>query len=212
VSEKRKIYKNASVFDSKTGIFNEKTTMVISGNKFEWVGSTDDFTKNDGDEIIDLSSKYVLPGLIDCHIHLQFQMGLNFERDLVNTQQEMFHFYALQNAQKHLAAGFTTVRDVGAMIYGMSSLKRVFHEKLYAGPRLVIGNKTLHQWGRQENEAPEFLMKTRRKEIPSGKDGMIHTVRENKHHGSDVIKIEATGGVLHGLHSQLDNSFLQMKN
>ena len=67
-----------------------------------------------GCELIDLRKKFVLPGLIDCHVHLTAQLDQGYRLRTVEDSDPKVAFNAAHNAAVTLAAGFTTVRDVGA--------------------------------------------------------------------------------------------------
>ena len=67
-----------------------------------------------GGEVIDLRKKFVLPGLIDCHVHLTSQLDREYRLRRVEDSDPKVAFNAAHNAAATLAAGFTTVRDVGA--------------------------------------------------------------------------------------------------
>src|SRR5215471_7506103 len=67
-----------------------------------------------GSELIDLRKKFVLPGLIDCHVHLTTQLDRGYRLRKVEDSDSKVGFNAAYNAAVTLAAGFTTVREVGA--------------------------------------------------------------------------------------------------
>ena len=67
-----------------------------------------------GGELIDLRKKFVLPGLIDCHVHVTAQLDRGYRLRTVEDSDPKVVFNAARNAAVTLAAGFTTVRDVGA--------------------------------------------------------------------------------------------------
>jgi imidazolonepropionase-like amidohydrolase len=67
-----------------------------------------------GGELIDLRKKFVLPGLIDCHVHLTTQLDREYRLRKVEDSDPKVGFNAAHNAAVTLGAGFTTVRDVGA--------------------------------------------------------------------------------------------------
>ncbi|HEY1960961.1 MAG TPA: amidohydrolase family protein, partial [Rhizomicrobium sp.] len=63
--------------------------------------------------LIDLSDRFVLPGLIDCHVHLTGEFGPHHKMDIVEEGPEAIALHAAQHARVTLEAGFTTVRDLG---------------------------------------------------------------------------------------------------
>ena len=91
---------------------------------------------------IDLSGKTLMPGLIDCHVHVVAAMV-----DLAANAMAPSSLAALRAARimkTLLMRGFTTVRDLGGADYG---LVRSLEEGLIEGPRLVICGKALSQTG-----------------------------------------------------------------
>jgi imidazolonepropionase-like amidohydrolase len=120
----------------------------------------------------------------------------------------MYHYFALNHAQKHLVSGFTCVRDCGAYKGVTSSLRRILNSLILAGPRLVISETALGQWGNQESIGPQALLDAVRAEsvVTAGVDNVVYAVRDRKREGADFIKTLTTGGVLHGMESKVEFS------
>ena len=166
------------------------------------------FEKSSTDTLVEVQQgSLVLPGLIDCHVHLGSMSVMNYEQEMVRTKTQMYPYYGLKNALSHLIAGFTTLRDCGGENYG-SSLRKIFETGYLPGPRLLVAQKPIAQYGNQEFVGPDDLYNSgRNKETLSGRDGVVHAVRDRIKSGSDFIKIMTSGGVLHGQGSQLDRHF-----
>ena len=95
-----------------------------------------------GAMLIDLRDKFVLPGLIDCHVHLTGQLDRGYRMRMVEDFDRKVGFNAAHNASLTLAAGFTTVRDVGALGNPdvIFALRSAIAEKKSGGtPRSVRG-------------------------------------------------------------------------
>lgn len=207
-NESRLIFQSGNVFDSQSGTIKENCTIVIAENKFAWIGDESSYVKEANDEIINGTGKTILPGLIDCHLHLAGNAAIEYEREYLRTKEGDYHYYALKNAQKQLISGITCVRDCWGDSEWGPSLRRMLDRGMFAGPRLLVANQGITQWGDQEGIGPEWSLKEQRElsEIPTGIDGMKHAVRERKFSGSDFIKIATTGGILHGIESALQRS------
>jgi imidazolonepropionase-like amidohydrolase len=205
----RLVLKSGNVFDSFTGKVNKDYTIVIECNKIKWVGKDSSFDKQKKDKIIDVSEKFVFPGFIETHVHLDYSGTAQEEREFMRTKTSMYPYIALVNAQKHLMSGFTCVRDCGSYPGFAPSLRRLFAIGNIAGPRLLVSDRVLAQPGNQEYIGPEPLFRYLREnyEVKSGPDGIMHAVRERNWYGSDFIKTATTGGVLHGIKSKLKMSF-----
>ncbi|NHK31325.1 MAG: amidohydrolase family protein [Asgard group archaeon] len=204
----RLVIQSGNVFDSLTGKINKDYTVVIEDKKISWIGKNSSFDKEKNDNVINVSEKFVLPGLVECHVHLDGSGTTQEEREFMRTKSSMWPYIALANAQKHLMSGFTCVRDCGSFPDFAPSLRRIFDQGLIAGPRLLVSNRVLMQPGNKEYVGPDVLFKFLREyfEIKSGVDGVIHGVRERKWQGSDFIKTMTSGGVLHGIESKLEHS------
>ncbi|WP_326835462.1 amidohydrolase family protein [Amycolatopsis rhabdoformis] len=153
----------------------------------------------DGDTEIDVTGRTILPGFLDCHVHVVFS-GV----DPFRMQHEPFsyQFYA---AARNLAAtvdtGVTTVRDAGGADAGM---KKALSDGLIEGPRLRTAITVLGQTGGHTDgwsasgETVRLLVPHpgRPDMIVDGPDEMRRRVRELVRAGADVIKICTSGGVL----------------
>ena len=204
----RLVIKSGNVFDSVKGILKENQTIVIHENKIVWCGEDDVYEKESDDKIIDVKGKTIIPGMIDCHVHLENTAEPDYERKYLRTTKAMWHYYALQNAQKHLINGFTCIRDCGSFPDWAPSLRRILDSGIFAGPRLIIATLPITQWGNQEAIGPIEVIEYygRLTEVKTGIDGIKHAVRDRKRSGADFIKTVTTGGVLHGITSKVDTS------
>ncbi|MFX0008581.1 MAG: amidohydrolase family protein [Candidatus Hermodarchaeota archaeon] len=204
----RLILKAGDIFDSVNGIVKKNQTVAILDNKIVWCGVDDDFEKESNDKIIEVEGNTILPGLIDCHVHLDSTAEPDYERKYLRTSKVMWHYYALQNAQRHLINGYTCLRDCGSLPDWAPSLRRIFDSGELAGPRLVIANLPITQWGNQEAIGPLEVIEYYGKltEVITGIDGIKHAVRDRRRSGADFIKTITTGGVLHGITSKVDTS------
>lgn len=156
----------------------------------------------DGAKIIDLSDSTVMPGLIDCHTHLTFQLEKGRTlKDLLLSRKADIAVAATANARRTLLAGFTTVRDVGAPDFIDVSLRDAIRAGIIPGPRMYVATFLLtitgghgdFSSGLREELVPEPDF--RRGVINSPEDG-VKAVRYMIKYGADHIKIVATGGVL----------------
>lgn len=205
--EKRLVLHNTTYFDSVSGKMEERKSIVLKNGIVDWIGNYSSFEKEENDEMLNLEGKYVLPGLIECHVHLEMDTSLFRSRQFMTTPTFYRGYLALKHAQDHLMAGFTTVRDCGGERWG-SSLKRAIATGLYKGPRLVVAQIGIGQYGSQDMMFPDELLdafsKDRWYATPSGVDGVTHAVRDRVSIGSDFIKTATTGGITHGAGSKVE--------
>jgi len=152
---------------------------------------------------IDLMDKFVLPGLIDCHTHLTFElppMQMRLRRALTEDQTHEA-IDGTRFAEITLLAGFTTVRNVGSGGAAIYALRDRIAQGAIPGPRILAAGKTVSVTGGHGdptngiNPALSPAL-TPTGGIANGADAMRNAVRERVKRGSDLIKITSTGGVL----------------
>ena len=150
------------------------------------------------DVVIDLSTKTVLPGLIDLHVHLTGDPGGDFRDEAVDPD-EWGVVMGVKNAALTVKAGFTTVREAGSAQNTAFVLRRGTAEGKLVGPRIVAAGPALSIGG-GHGDVTGF-----RKDVLAALDGgytctgaqeCAEKVRKASRLGADVIKITATGGVL----------------
>ena len=180
--------------DPETGATSTNQVIIVSNKKIQSVGAN--LAIPPGATVVDLSSATVMPGLVDAHTHLciivqrQFDNGDYFFTTLINSDP----YRAIQgvaNARDMLAAGFTTVRDVGnAGNYADTALREAIERGLVPGPTIINAGRIIAPYGgqfhlqpgRRELGEPEYY-------FADSRDEMRKAIRENIHYGAKVIKI-----------------------
>ena len=186
------------LIDGNSNEPKKSMTIVIEKNKI--LSVENGFSKpGDQDKTIDLKTKTVTPGWIDCHVHLSSQTSPNRYLESFQLNDADYAYRSVVFAKKTLMAGFTTVRDAGGKI--VISLKKAVNQGLIEGPRIfaagtAIGSTGSH--GDPTNGYRSDLMgdPDPRVGVANGVDECMKAVRQRYKEGSDVIKIMATGGVL----------------
>ncbi|MHA1613255.1 MAG: amidohydrolase family protein [Candidatus Thorarchaeota archaeon] len=205
MSEKRLILHKVAYFDAVNGKFEDSKSIVIKNFSIDWVGDESTFEKEENDQIIDLEGKYVLPGLIDCHVHLDLRdYGVeNPYQNYLTTSPYFASYKALKSAQEHIRSGFTTVRDCASENWGQS-LNRAISSGLFRGPRVLAAQLPIMQMGTTKYDLPydqNLALDWQNSQIPmgivypAGVDQMIQAVRERIMKGSDFIKVLNSGAV-----------------
>lgn len=213
MSENRLVLHNTTYFDSVKGKMEEGRTIVLKNGMIDWIGDYSSFEKEENDEVLELTGKYALPGLIDCHVHLQFgrETGQNPFDQYMTTETAYYAYTALRSAQEHLRSGFTTVRDCGGDNWA-GSIRRAFASGLFKGPRVLASQAPITQFGHKDESLPDDLklaftllhrMKLVGTNYPTGVDEMVYAVRERLAFGSDFIKVLNTGSV-YGVGSKVE--------
>ncbi|MEM0305194.1 MAG: amidohydrolase family protein [Saccharolobus sp.] len=181
--------KNGNVFNGKE--FIGKVNVYIDQGKIVEVTKENREVK----EEIDAKDMFVMPGLIDSHIHLSGIKGGSLLKILFE-KPEYRVLKASRWLERLLVAGFTTVRDCGETI--SLSLKRAVSEGIIKGPKIIAAGSPISQtFGHGELShdlpieiSPGFSV------LCDGVESCIHTARKVLRDGSDFIKVFATGGVL----------------
>ncbi|MBS1526616.1 MAG: amidohydrolase family protein [Bacteroidetes bacterium] len=154
-----------------------------------------------GDKIIDLKSKTVMPGLIDCHVHLEEQHSRTSMLDAFTKTDADIAYQAAIYAKRTLMAGFTTVRDLGGSGVNISLAKAV-QKDLVDGPRIISAGRAISASGGHMDNSAGFREDVFDHKmgpddgVADGRDELIKAVRLQVKRGSKVIKIASTGGVL----------------
>ena len=191
-----KLIKNARIVDGSIAEPTEPLNILIENDRICEVSA--DATSPDA-EVMDVRGKTVMPGLIDCHVHvIATTTNLGKNADLPNS------LVALRSAkimERMLMRGFTTVRDLGGADYGL--VEAVEQDGLPA-PRLVICGKALSQTGGHTDYRGRHSLRSvdyYRDQIGSlgvvvnGVDEVRRAAREQIKGGADFIKVMANGGV-----------------
>ncbi|MGD0189378.1 MAG: amidohydrolase family protein [Rhizomicrobium sp.] len=166
-----------------------------------------------GDTIVDLSDRFVLPGLIDCHVHLTGEFGPHHKMDIVEEDPEAIALHAARRARVTLEAGFTTVRDlgeIGGAGNAIFALRNAVAKGFVPGPRIFAAGSIISPTG-GHGITCGFRDDINLMFDPSGRadgaDGCRHAVRRQVSRGADLIKFVATGGVLTDTDTGTDRQF-----
>ena len=190
------LLKNARIVDGSQGRPTDPVDILIEGDTIRELGPA---IRSDAATVIDLAGLTVLPGLIDCHVHvIATKLDLGANADLPNS---LVAARAGQIMKGMLLRGFTTVRDLGGADHG---LVEALEEGSLIGPRLVICGKALSQTGghtdyrgrhnrRSVEHYADRLGALGR--ICDGVDELRRACREEIMGGAKFIKLMANGGV-----------------
>jgi imidazolonepropionase-like amidohydrolase len=151
-----------------------------------------------GATVVDMSTKTVLPGLIDAHVHLTGDPGTPFWREATDSD-ESAAITGVKNALLTAQAGFTTVRDLGAPGYASLALRDAIKQGTVPGPRILASGGALSITGGHGDSSGfrESVNKALMGDNTcSGAADCAEAARRMAKRGVDVIKITSTGGVL----------------
>jgi imidazolonepropionase-like amidohydrolase len=152
-----------------------------------------------GGRVVDLRDAWVLPGLIDMHVHLLLQLGPEHQRRQLLETPELQLLRGAANARKTVEAGFTTVRDLGGRPRSIFALRDAIAAGLVPGPRVFAAGSALAATGGHgdvDGIRADLMAMWTPSSICDGAVDCRRAAREAVKYGADWIKVTATGGVL----------------
>ena len=153
-----------------------------------------------GEEVdyIDLKNRFVMPGLMDMHVHLQFELGPHNDSDSLKMSDQLVEMRSLMFAMRTLKAGFTTVRDVGSMSQEMYAMRDAINNGWVDGPRIIAAGGVGITGGHADVSGlkPDLMELYTSPTVCNGPYDCRRATREVIKYGADLIKITSTGGVL----------------
>src|SRR6185503_7823091 len=170
-----------------TGRTIERATVVVRGTTIVAVGSDRDLALPRGAAKIDGRGLTLLPGLIDCHVHLCLGAEPDVGDAIAKETPALTLLKSSQAARQTLEAGFTTVRDVGSRDHSIFTLQRAIEGGLVPGPRIVGAGLAICMIGGHARFIGQEV---------EGTEQVRSAVRAQIAAGASVIKVIASGGVL----------------
>ena len=180
------LIKAARLIDGTGAAPLERGAVLIEGDTIRAVGTEEAVVPPQGAKVQELVYEgTVLPGLIDCHVHLN---GIGDGRsgdDLSTLPDEVLTLQSARNARAHLYAGATTVRDCGAKHRTSFLLRQAIEMGITVGPRLVLTGRPMAIVG---GHLSYFGIGA------TGPDECRAEVRQLVKEGADFVKITASAG------------------
>lgn len=196
------VVKGSRLIDGNGGDVIKDAVVLIEGGRIQQVGTAGQLQVPAGANVVDMGSSTLIPGLIDCHIHLQGWNVLTATNHRVATFEvtpELQQMYALLHAQMCFEMGYTTMRDVGWIGYAgfqmaeMVAVRDAINAGIVAGPRLKVGGWAVATGSHLDlvlpGTAPRMV-----EETADGPWELRKAVRRNLRMHVDFIKTCASGG------------------
>ena len=177
---------NVTLFDGRR--VKRRAGVLVEGGSISWAGSHARSPREARSaSFVDGRGRVLTPGLVDCHVHLCFDGSPDFVGEAA-VSDAYAAVKCVRNAERHLAAGVTTVRDLGGLGAVVCDVARAVADGRIPGPRIVASGQALtisggHGWNSFARQV-------------DGADGVRRAVREQIRSGARSIKLVATGGVL----------------
>jgi imidazolonepropionase-like amidohydrolase len=194
----RTVLSGLTLIDGTGSAARADVSVVIEGAVIAEVGPADTVATTPRDEVYDLRGMTLLPGLIDCHVHLRSNAGrrpqdVHLWNMLTSAEEQTLH--AAANAREALRSGFTTVRDTAGSLPEVA-VKHVIDEHVLDGARVVASGLVGMTAGHGDMFCPATLDEKRMWAPADGVDECRKRVREYARMGVDLIKICTSGGTL----------------
>lgn len=186
------------LFDARSGRLLGPHTVLVQGGRILSVEPGLAQTPADG---VDLSGHTCMPGWIDLHTHLTFQVDARAYDRLPRVNPADLALLGAHNARKTLLAGFTTVRNLGDIDNESIALRNAINQGLVDGPRIFAAGKAIGATGGHADYSNGLNQKLvgdpgPREGVVNSADDAYKAVRQRYKDGADAIKITPTGGVL----------------
>lgn len=181
------LIKAARMIDGNGAPLLERAGVLIEGDIIRAVGTEEAVSAPEGAHVksYDYEDKTIMPGLVDCHVHL---IGIGDGRkgdDLTQLPDEVLTLQAAANAREHLYSGVTTVRDCGAKNRTTFMLRQAVEMGISPSPRLILAGRPMAIIG---GHLSYFGIEA------TGEVECRAAVRQLLKEGADFIKVTATGG------------------
>ena len=175
----------AVLIDGLGGEPLENAAVYVQGERIAWVGQADDLpAAAQSAAWVDLSGKWMLPGLIDAHIHVCYN-GAESVFALLERHRDALVLEAVDIVRRILSHGTTTVRDIGGEKYIEMSLRNAIQAGFIQGPRMKTSGRVISMTGGHAH----FIARE-----ADGPDEVRKAAREQIKAGADTVKLMATGG------------------
>jgi len=188
-----------TLYDPATAETTRPAAVLIDGGRVVAAGRRDQVHVPADAERVDAEGLTLLPGLIDCHVHLRSRGTGRDLAEQLQTPPSMWVLHAVPAARATLDAGFTSVRDAGGTPAGV---RMAIERGLFPGPRMKVAVTGLSQTGGHTDHhfACGVSLNPGLPDVPSsvvdGVEPMRQRVREVIRAGADWIKLCTSGGVL----------------
>ncbi|GHF18765.1 Xaa-Pro dipeptidase [Kordiimonas sediminis] len=178
----------------------KEQTIVIENGKIKEVrsGYADPAAYGADTEVVDLKNSFVMPGMMDMHVHLQGELGPNNDSESLKMSDQLVAIKSQHYGMLTLKAGFTTVRDVGSNPQYMYALRDGINNGWVDGPRIIAAGGVGITGGHADVSGmkPDLMEKYTSKAVCDGPFDCRRATRHQIKYGADLIKITSTGGVL----------------
>jgi imidazolonepropionase-like amidohydrolase len=203
------LFTNANVIDIRDGTVHANSTIRLAGGRIVSVSPASSSSKRTTTseavadaQTVDLSGKFIIPGLIDSHVHIAMAPGEPDPKSTLEVDEHTALLRMTYVCRSILSRGFTTVRDCGG---APMALRAATQEWLVPGPRLVLCGNALAMTGgygdfrsmndHAEPKCPSCGRVNEMTLLCDGVDACLKNTRDELRCGADFIKVLGSGGM-----------------
>jgi imidazolonepropionase-like amidohydrolase len=176
-----------TVVDLEGGKPLRDAVVLVDGERIAAIGSRADTKIPEGAQRVDVAGKWLIPGLMNMHVHLGLILPGKLEAELANETEAGAALRMAANAEQVLQAGVTTVRLPGEHRYGDIALKKSINKGESHGPRIFSAGEAVVITGGHGSEAGVTYA--------DGPDELVKAARKQISLGADWVKILISGGI-----------------
>jgi imidazolonepropionase-like amidohydrolase len=176
-----------NVYDAVTGS-SRRADVGLDGDRI--VAIRPDARRSSDDAVLDVSGLHLLPGLIDCHVHLTQPTDAGDPAKASARSDAAVALFTAGAARRTVEAGITTVRDVGGWNYVEMDVRAAVRAGSITGPRMFLAGKLLSITTATVDYYPGMY------DVADGADAVRAAARRQLARGADLVKVMATGALL----------------
>lgn len=181
----RTVFVNANLIDGESDTLIENAFLIIEEDMIVATGQGGVELKSE-DVVIDLKNQYMLPGLIDCHVHLMWDGSVDPQAKINQMTQEAITLQAYKHSLDYLNLGITAVRDVASPNRTVLTVRDAINAQQLTGPSIIASGPAVTMTGGHVHYVGREA---------DGHDGVMKATRQLLKEKVDLIKIMATGGI-----------------
>ena len=178
--------RGGDVYDVEKGAFR-RADIAVADQRIAAIVPTS--TPAREDTTLDVTGAWLLPGLIDCHVHLVMPTELADPAAAASRSDAAVALYAAKAAERTLLGGITTARDVGGWNYVEMAVRAAINDGLCDGPRLFLAGRLLSITTGTVDYYPGMY------EVANGPEEVRRAARKQLAMGADLVKVMATGAM-----------------
>lgn len=183
------VFKRAELIDGRGEAPLKNALLVIEDESIIYAGDADDYSIPKEAQVVDLEGKTIIPGLIDCHIHMDLH-GMPDTNDENYVEDKLRAIRTAHNMDITLQHGITTIRNAGSVNHIDFAVKTAVESGWCRGPRIFTSGQIISMTASGNDYFKGMYREA------DGVDEVRKATREQIKAGADFIKTMATGAYM----------------